>query len=90
MAVLERGPLQGRAQEWNISRKELAELVSATCQSPAHPTCVLRACQHWLPTHPPRPMMHQQLPLRGCGVKLNDGLLTECWWLGRQLLLIDC
>lgn len=24
---MERGPLQGRAQEWNISRKELSELV---------------------------------------------------------------
>lgn len=28
VAVVERGPLQGRAQEWNISRKELEELVS--------------------------------------------------------------
>ena len=28
VAVVERGPLLGRAQEWNISRKELAELVS--------------------------------------------------------------
>lgn len=27
VAVLERGPLLGRAQEWNISRKELQELV---------------------------------------------------------------
>ncbi len=27
VAVVERGPLQGRAQEWNISRKELGELV---------------------------------------------------------------
>ena len=25
--VLERGPLRGRAQEWNISRKELQEIV---------------------------------------------------------------
>eukprot|EP00208_Stichococcus_sp_RCC1054_P007563 CAMPEP_0206136508 /NCGR_PEP_ID=MMETSP1473-20131121/1749_1 /ASSEMBLY_ACC=CAM_ASM_001109 /TAXON_ID=1461547 /ORGANISM="Stichococcus sp, Strain RCC1054" /LENGTH=633 /DNA_ID=CAMNT_0053529101 /DNA_START=287 /DNA_END=2188 /DNA_ORIENTATION=+ len=29
VAVVERGPLRGRAQEWNISRKEIAELVSA-------------------------------------------------------------
>jgi hypothetical protein len=29
VAVVERGPLRGRAQEWNISRKELRELVSA-------------------------------------------------------------
>lgn len=27
VAVVERGPLRGRAQEWNISRKEIAELV---------------------------------------------------------------
>ena len=27
MAVVERGALQGRAQEWNISRRELGELV---------------------------------------------------------------
>jgi hypothetical protein len=27
VAVVERGPLLGRAQEWNISRKELADLV---------------------------------------------------------------
>ncbi len=29
VAVVERGPLRGRSQEWNISRKELAELVRA-------------------------------------------------------------
>ena len=28
VALLERGPLKGRAQEWNISRKELAEVVA--------------------------------------------------------------
>ena len=28
VAVVERGPLKGREQEWNISRKELRELVS--------------------------------------------------------------
>ncbi len=28
VAVVERGPLKGRDQEWNISRKELNELVS--------------------------------------------------------------
>jgi hypothetical protein len=27
VAVVERGPLRGREQEWNISRKELQELV---------------------------------------------------------------
>jgi lycopene cyclase CruP len=27
VCVVERGPLKGRAQEWNISRKELQELV---------------------------------------------------------------
>ena len=27
VAVIERGPLRGRQQEWNISKKELAELV---------------------------------------------------------------
>lgn len=27
VAVVERGPLRGRAQEWNISRKEIDELV---------------------------------------------------------------
>ena len=27
VAIVERGPLRGRAQEWNISRKELYELV---------------------------------------------------------------
>jgi hypothetical protein len=37
VAVLERGPLQGRAQEWNISRKELVELVGETCQEPCPP-----------------------------------------------------
>lgn len=32
VAVLERGPLRGRQQEWNISRKELYELVrSRSC-----------------------------------------------------------
>ena len=34
VAVVERGPLQGRQQEWNISRKELQELVSVFS-----PTC---------------------------------------------------
>jgi flavin-dependent dehydrogenase len=29
VAVVERGPLKGRSQEWNLSRKELAELVAA-------------------------------------------------------------
>ena len=29
VAVVERGPLKGRSQEWNISRKELEELVAA-------------------------------------------------------------
>jgi flavin-dependent dehydrogenase len=29
VAVVERGPLKGRSQEWNISRHELAELVEA-------------------------------------------------------------
>jgi flavin-dependent dehydrogenase len=29
VAVVERGPLKGRSQEWNISRNELAELVDA-------------------------------------------------------------
>ncbi|KAK9845750.1 hypothetical protein WJX81_001368 [Elliptochloris bilobata] len=29
VAVVERGPLRGRSQEWNISRKELAELVAS-------------------------------------------------------------
>ena len=27
VAVVERGPLRGREQEWNLSRKELYELV---------------------------------------------------------------
>lgn len=27
IAIVERGPLKGREQEWNLSRKELAELV---------------------------------------------------------------
>ncbi len=27
VAVVERGPLAGRAQEWNISKKEMEELV---------------------------------------------------------------
>lgn len=31
VAVVERGPLRGREQEWNISRKELMELVGITC-----------------------------------------------------------
>ena len=30
VAIVERGPLRGREQEWNISRKELYELVR-TC-----------------------------------------------------------
>lgn len=30
MAVLERGPLKGREQEWNISRKELNEIVKVS------------------------------------------------------------
>ena len=34
VAVVERGPLQGRAQEWNISRKELSELVLPAWVSP--------------------------------------------------------
>jgi len=29
VAVVERGPLKGRAQEWNVSRKEVLELVEA-------------------------------------------------------------
>lgn len=29
VAVVERGPLAGRAQEWNVSKKELEELVGA-------------------------------------------------------------
>ena len=28
--MVERGPLKGREQEWNISRKELNELVSCS------------------------------------------------------------
>lgn len=28
VAIVERGPLKGRDQEWNLSRKELHELVS--------------------------------------------------------------
>ena len=35
VAVVERGPLQGRQQEWNISRKELQELV-CTCTPLTH------------------------------------------------------
>lgn len=34
VVLVERGPLQGRQQEWNISRKELQELVSVS--SPLH------------------------------------------------------
>lgn len=30
VAVVERGPLRGRAQEWNISRRELGELVEVS------------------------------------------------------------
>jgi len=33
VAVLERGPLLGRSQEWNISKKELEELVRVGCCS---------------------------------------------------------
>lgn len=33
VAVLERGPLKGRQQEWNISRKELHELVRSRVQT---------------------------------------------------------
>ena len=33
--MVERGPLKGREQEWNISRKELAELVC-----PIRPACI--------------------------------------------------
>ncbi|KAF8071129.1 sirt2 [Scenedesmus sp. PABB004] len=35
VAVVERGPLAGRAQEWNISRKELQELVELDLLTPA-------------------------------------------------------
>ena len=41
VAVVERGPLAGRAQEWNISRKEIAELVG--CAS-WQPDCHLQRC----------------------------------------------
>lgn len=41
VAVVERGPLKGREQEWNISRKELNELVSCTGWRPL--SCVARA-----------------------------------------------
>ena len=48
VAVVERGPLKGRDQEWNISRKELNELVSCahslwqvSCVGPATvPACM--------------------------------------------------
>ena len=37
VAVVERGPLAGRAQEWNISRKEIAELVGCyRCRPRGH------------------------------------------------------
>ena len=40
--MVERGPLKGREQEWNISRKELAELVRPNLAC-LHPS--LQACQ---------------------------------------------
>lgn len=46
VAVLERGPLLGRAQEWNISRKELQELVGAgPVQELVQPAVERAACR---------------------------------------------
>jgi hypothetical protein len=41
VAVVERGPLAGRAQEWNISRKEIAELVGYANHEP---DCHVQQC----------------------------------------------
>eukprot|EP00775_Hariotina_reticulata_P005254 gene5254-5489_t len=41
VAVVERGPLAGRKQEWNISRKELHELVQMGLLSPAEAEAVI-------------------------------------------------
>ena len=41
VAVVERGPLAGRAQEWNISRKEIAELVGCATLATQQPSAAL-------------------------------------------------
>jgi pyruvate/2-oxoglutarate dehydrogenase complex dihydrolipoamide dehydrogenase (E3) component len=40
VAVVERGKLAGRTQEWNISRKELLELVEVSTQGEGGSTSV--------------------------------------------------
>ena len=47
--MVERGPLQGRQQEWNVSRKELQELVSAPSH-PDHPLMALAASAPFMQT----------------------------------------
>lgn len=42
VAIIERAALQGREQEWNISRKELQELVLPDCYVYILPCCVLQ------------------------------------------------
>lgn len=44
VAVVERGPLRGREQEWNLSRKELYELVRIHCRQPG---CKFTRCASW-------------------------------------------
>jgi pyruvate/2-oxoglutarate dehydrogenase complex dihydrolipoamide dehydrogenase (E3) component len=39
VAVVERGKLAGRTQEWNISRKELLELVEVRTQGEGVTSC---------------------------------------------------
>lgn len=54
VVLLERGPLVGRAQEWNISRKEMVELVEvrrrvlrlSACSQERVASCVQHAASH--------------------------------------------
>ena len=71
VAVVERGPLAGRAQEWNISRKEIAELVG--CAS-WQPDCHLQRCVS-VAIGSPRVDMRQV-------VLVNPGIgyrISSCW-----------
>lgn len=71
VAVLERGPLRGRAQEWNISRAELQELVRrrpptgtpchrGACPEKAHITWLAQthACRDRAAPRAPSPQVH--------------------------------
>ena len=60
VALVERGPLQGRQQEWNISRKELQELVRVYTH-PVHHMFQLQNKPNLLDMHSIEHAMHCML-----------------------------